>query len=94
MPLWLEGGRRLRDPSLSAALLAGVLTVFAPFLILQPAPGFGIAAFHTPRPAGAWAESAYASGLWGEAVCCGAGRFREDVMGHSLSRKSGSEAAF
>jgi len=50
VPLWLEGGRRLRVPSLTAAFLAGVLTLFAPFLILQTALGFGIAASRTPRP--------------------------------------------
>lgn len=37
-------------PSLSTGLLAGLLTLFAPFLILQPALGFGIAASRTPRP--------------------------------------------
>lgn len=50
VPLWLDGERWLRDPSLTTALLAGVLTLFAPFLILQPALGFGIAASRTPHP--------------------------------------------
>ncbi|WP_090058192.1 DUF2938 family protein [Celeribacter neptunius] len=33
------------------ALLTGVASVLAPYLILQPGFGFGIAAAHTPKPA-------------------------------------------
>jgi hypothetical protein len=40
-----------RDPSLPPALIVGLATVVAPFLILQPAFGAGIAASRTPRPA-------------------------------------------
>jgi hypothetical protein len=38
------------DPSLAPALGVGLVTVAAPFLILQPALGAGVAASRTPRP--------------------------------------------
>jgi hypothetical protein len=38
-----------RDPSFAPALVVGLATVAAPFLILQPALGAGIAASRTPR---------------------------------------------
>jgi hypothetical protein len=39
-----------RNPSLPPALMVGLSTVVAPFLILQPALGAGIAASRTPSP--------------------------------------------
>ena len=39
------------DPSLLPALMLGVATVVAPFFILQPGLGFGIAAAKMPNPA-------------------------------------------
>jgi hypothetical protein len=39
-----------RDPSILPALIIGLATVAAPFLVLQPALGAGIAASRTPRP--------------------------------------------
>jgi DUF2938 family protein len=39
-----------RHPTLLPALIVGLGTVIAPFLILQPAMGAGIAASKTPRP--------------------------------------------
>lgn len=39
-----------REPTPGPALLVGVVTVVAPFLILQPGMGAGIAARKTPRP--------------------------------------------
>jgi hypothetical protein len=39
-----------RNPTLLPALIVGIGTVIAPFLILQPAMGAGIAASKTPRP--------------------------------------------
>ncbi|MEL2242710.1 DUF2938 domain-containing protein [Leclercia adecarboxylata] len=50
VPFIFNGGAWLREPSLTMGLLAGLLTLFAPFLLLQPAFGFGIAASRTPRP--------------------------------------------
>ncbi len=39
-----------RAPTLMPALLAGLVTVAAPFLILQPGIGAGVAASRTPAP--------------------------------------------
>ncbi|CAI1829279.1 DUF2938 domain-containing protein [Serratia proteamaculans] len=50
IPFVLEGPTWISEPSFTTALLAGLLTLVAPFLILQPAFGFGIAASRTPRP--------------------------------------------
>jgi len=50
IPLLLNGTVWLSEPSFSAGLLAGLLTLFAPFIILQPAFGFGIAASRMPHP--------------------------------------------
>src|SRR5690349_6275278 len=44
------GWEWIRQPSLAPALTIGVATVVAPFLIMQPAMGAGIAASRTPRP--------------------------------------------
>ena len=40
----------LRAPVFTPALAVGVLTVIAPFLIMQPGMGAGIAASRTPKP--------------------------------------------
>ena len=49
MPLlWGQGW--LRQPSLGPALAVGAVTVLAPYLLLQPGMGAGIAASKTPRP--------------------------------------------
>lgn len=39
-----------REPTFIPALLAGILTVAAPFLIMQPGMGLGIAASRAPKP--------------------------------------------
>ncbi len=39
-----------RQPSVGPALAVGVLTVAAPFLVMQPGMGLGIAASRTPKP--------------------------------------------
>jgi len=73
VPLALAGRGWLDTPSLMTGLLAGLLTLSAPFIILQPAFGFGIAASRTPRP---WlarllstlTHLAYGVGLYGAAL--------------------------
>ncbi|QCR38675.1 DUF2938 family protein [Nissabacter sp. SGAir0207] len=50
LPFTLDATDWLQTPSFSTALLTGLLTLSAPWLILQPAFGFGIAASNTPRP--------------------------------------------
>jgi hypothetical protein len=44
------GDAWLRGPTLGPALIVGVASVVAPFFILQPALGAGVAARLTPRP--------------------------------------------
>jgi hypothetical protein len=39
-----------RQPSPGAAIAFGILTVAAPFFVMQPGMGFGIAASKTPKP--------------------------------------------
>jgi hypothetical protein len=62
-----------RSPSLFPALFIGIATIVAPFFILQPGMGAGIAATKTPKPNIArlkslGAHSAYAFGLYGAAL--------------------------
>ncbi|CUK18097.1 hypothetical protein RUE5091_04200 [Ruegeria denitrificans] len=65
---WLEA------PSLLPAIAFGILTVLAPFLILQPGMGVGLAARLTPDPQAARLKSVFAhfsfgTGLWVAANC-------------------------
>ena len=48
--LFVCGADWARQPTLVPALIAGLLTVLAPFLIMQPGLGLGIAASKTPSP--------------------------------------------
>lgn len=62
-PGWRE------TPDLGSALVFGVLSVLAPFLIMQPCLGAGLAARHTPRPSAARLKSlvahlSFGVGLW------------------------------
>lgn len=50
IPLLLQGLNWFCEPSLITAILVGLLTLSAPFIIMQPAFGFGFAASRTPRP--------------------------------------------
>lgn len=47
----LRGAAWFVDPTLLPALAVGIGTVLAPFLLMQPGMGAGIAARRTPRPA-------------------------------------------
>ncbi len=46
----IEGVEWVRSPSLLPALAVGVATVAAPWLLMQPAMGAGVAASRTPSP--------------------------------------------
>ena len=46
----VAGAEWCREPRLIPALLVGIGTVLAPFLLMQPGMGAGIAARRTPRP--------------------------------------------
>jgi hypothetical protein len=54
-----------RSPSLVPALLVGIVTVLAPFLVMQPAMGAGFAASRTPRPGAARLHSLLTHTIFG-----------------------------
>ncbi|MFE0014067.1 DUF2938 domain-containing protein [Mesorhizobium sp. NPDC059054] len=47
----LSGTGWIQNPTPLPALAVGLVTVVAPFFVMQPAFGFGIAASRTPKPA-------------------------------------------
>ena len=55
----------IRQPTIWPALLVGVGTVAAPFLLMQPGMGAGIAASRTPRPAAARLQSLVTHAIFG-----------------------------
>lgn len=61
--LW--GPAWLRDPTIGPALAVGIGTVAAPFLVMQPGMGAGIAASRTPRPAAARIQSLVTHTIFG-----------------------------
>ena len=54
-----------RQPTLAPALALGLATVAAPFLLMQPAMGAGIAASRTPRPNSARLQSLVTHAVFG-----------------------------
>lgn len=63
LAIW--GGDWLRSPSLGPALIVGVGSVLAPFLVMQPGMGAGIAASRTPRPAAARVQTLVTHAVFG-----------------------------
>jgi hypothetical protein len=59
------GSAWIRQPTIGPALLVGVGTVAAPFLLMQPGMGAGIAASRTPRPAAARLQSLVTHTIFG-----------------------------
>ena len=55
----------VRQPTLGPALIVGIGSVAAPFLVLQPGMGAGIAASRTPRPAAARFQSVITHAIFG-----------------------------
>ena len=55
-------------PTLTPALAVGLATAAAPFLLMQPAMGAGIAASRTPRPAAARVNTLIMHGVFGAAL--------------------------
>ena len=55
----------VRQPTIGPALLVGIGTVAAPFLIMQPGMGAGVAASCTPRPAAARLQSLITHTIFG-----------------------------
>ncbi|HEY0941279.1 MAG TPA: DUF2938 domain-containing protein [Steroidobacter sp.] len=67
--LSMVGFEWLRHPTLAPALAFGIATVAAPFFIMQPGMGAGIAASRTPNPGSARLQSfithsVFGLGLW------------------------------
>jgi hypothetical protein len=54
-----------RHPTIGPALIVGIGSVVAPFLLMQPGMGAGIAASRTPRPAAARFQSLVTHGIFG-----------------------------
>ena len=54
-----------RQPALAPALIVGIGSVAAPFLVMQPGMGAGIAASRTPRPAAARFHSLVTHAIFG-----------------------------
>lgn len=55
----------VRHPMVGPALLVGIGTVVAPFLVMQPGMGAGVAASRTPRPAAARVQSLVTHTIFG-----------------------------
>lgn len=55
----------IQQPTIGPALLVGIGTVAAPFLVMQPGMGAGIAASRTPRPASARLQSLLMHAVFG-----------------------------
>lgn len=55
----------VRHPTLGPALLVGIGSVIAPFLLMQPGMGAGIAASRTPHPAAARLRSLLTHSVFG-----------------------------
>ncbi|MCL1665914.1 DUF2938 domain-containing protein [Elizabethkingia ursingii] len=71
--LFIWGVNWLEHPSLFPAILIGISTTLAPFFMMQPAFGFGIAASKTPNPRIArirslWVHFIYGIGLYVSAL--------------------------
>jgi len=63
--LTLWGLEWARQPTLGPALFFGIGTVAAPFLLMQPGMGAGIAASRTPRPDAARLQSLVTHAIFG-----------------------------
>jgi hypothetical protein len=59
------GAGWFRDPRPGPALLVGIVTVLAPFLVMQPGMGAGLAARLTPNPARARLHSFLTHAIFG-----------------------------
>ncbi|WP_414432961.1 DUF2938 domain-containing protein [Alcanivorax sp. IL2] len=63
--LAIEGQSWIHQPSLAPALLVGISTVAAPFLLMQPGMGAGIAACRMPDPNAARLQSLLTHAIFG-----------------------------
>jgi hypothetical protein len=65
------GSAWVRHPSIGPALAVGIATVAAPFLLMQPGMGAGIAASRTPRPGAARLQSLVTHAVFGIGLYAG-----------------------
>lgn len=63
--LGIGGPDWAQRPTLAPALLVGIATVAAPFLLMQPGMGAGVAASRTPRPHFARVQSVVTHAVFG-----------------------------
>lgn len=63
LAIW--GVEWLRQPSIGPALIVGIGSVAAPFFLMQPGMGAGIAARRTPRPGAARVQSLVTHAVFG-----------------------------
>jgi hypothetical protein len=63
--LAIYGVEWAREPTLAPALFVGLATVAAPFLVMQPGMGAGLAARRTPRPNAARLQSLVTHAVFG-----------------------------
>ncbi|MGV3740698.1 MAG: DUF2938 domain-containing protein [Burkholderiaceae bacterium] len=61
----VEGATWLEDPAIVPAMTIGIATVAAPFFLMQPGMGAGIAASRTPRPNAARLQSLITHAVFG-----------------------------
>nr|BFD44154.1 DUF2938 domain-containing protein [Pseudomonas sp. FFPRI_1] len=71
------------QPTLAPALIIGVLTVAAPFLLMQPGMGLGVAASNTPKPHTARLRSLLSHSVFGLGLY-GAGMFWAWLLGQTV----------
>lgn len=69
--LALYGLDWMRQPTIVPALIVGIGSVAAPFFIMQPGMGAGIAASRTPRPAAARLQSFVTHAIFGLGLYAG-----------------------
>lgn len=69
--LVMYGPEWLRHPTPGPALLVGIATVAAPFLVMQPGMGAGVAASRTPRPGAARLQSLVTHAVFGLGLYAG-----------------------
>ena len=61
----ISGLAWIQRPTIWPALLVGICTVAAPFLLMQPGMGAGVAASRTPRPTAARLQSLLTHAIFG-----------------------------
>src|SRR5688572_1596403 len=69
-----------REPTVGPALIVGIGSVAAPFLVMQPGMGAGVAASRTPRPGAARVQSLVTHAIFG------LGLYAAAVLQSSLGR--------